>query len=167
MRTLSCATASLILLLLAGCQSTSSWAVSHIQAGDASYNSSRLSYHVRDIVNEVGVEMIWAQGEINTYLVVHAQTIPPYQGHPQKALVVIESGETKIRDLADLHAGGQRLLLASHLQSALIALLEQNQIVTISLEGYKVRLDPKDFAQQYGKLKAEPLTNPFQLPFQL
>ena len=157
----------LVGLGLTSCQSTSPWAVSHLQAGHPMYNSSRLSYHLRDMVNEIGVEMICAEGHIHTYLEVHTQQVPPYQGNFQEALITMKTPHSTEQALGYRHQGGQRISLPLDLQELLITSLQNNQIVTIAVEGYSTTLDPQDFNQQFQQLHVEPLTNRFQLPFKL
>jgi len=156
-----------LLLFLFSCQSSNSWEVSHIQTGNKSYNSARLSYPVHDIVNGVAVEMICAQGHVNTYLEVHSQTIPAYEGNPKEALVVMKIAGKSIKGIAYRHEGGQRLSLPLDLHELLITSLQNKQPVTIVLEGYYTKIDPEQFSEQYAQLHAEPFTNPFQLPFKL
>ena len=157
----------LLLLFLFGCQSTNSWEVAHIQTGRENYNSARLVYPVRDIVNGIAVGMVCAQGQVNTYLEVHTQTIPPYQGNPKEALVVMKIAEQMTQRVACRHEGGQRLSLPSDLSTLMIESLQQNHPVTIILEGYATTIHPEDFSKRYQQLHAAPLTNRFQLPFKL
>ena len=163
-----CGFASFLTLgLMTGCQSSSPWIASHVQAGNTTYNSSRLSYRLHDIVNEIGVEMICAQGLINTYLEVHTQQIPPYQGNLKEALVVMNTSDQTKHAVGYRHEGGQRISLSADLQEFLITSLQNNQTVTISLKGYATTLNPHNFTTQFEQLHAKPLANPFQLPFKL
>ncbi len=156
-----------LLLFLFACESSKSWEVSHINAGHQESNSARLSYPVTDTVNGIGVEMICAKGLINTYLEVHSQTVPPYQGNPKEALVIMKIEGKTFQGIANRHEGGQRLSLPPQLQQLLVESLQLRQPVTIMLEGYFTTLDPKEFSEQYRELQAPPLKNPFQLPFKL
>ena len=156
-----------LLLCLCACQSNKSWEVSHVQAGKEEYNSARLSYPVEDIVNGIGVEMICAQGLINTYLEVHAQHIPPYQGNAKEALVILKIEGKTFQGIAHRHEGGQRASLPPQLQQVLTESLQLGQPVTVLLEGYFTTLDPKEFLEQYRELQSAPIKNPFQLPFKL
>jgi hypothetical protein len=154
-------------LLFVSCQSSSPWIVSHIQAGNATYDSSRLSYRFHDIVNEIGVEMICAQGFINTYLEVHTQEIPPYQGNHKEAFIVMKTADQTKQAIGYRHEGGQRVSLPADLQEELIHALHHNQTVTIVLEGFATTINPQNFTAQFKQLHAKPFANPFQLPFKL
>lgn len=157
--------ALLLLLFLFACESNKSWEVSHVQAGKKAYNSARLSYPVHDTVNGIGIEMICAEGLINTYLEVHAQQIPPYQGNPKEALVILKIEGKTFQGIAHRHEGGQRVSLPPQLHQLLIESLQLNQPVTVLLEGYFTTLDPTEFGEQFRELQSEPFQNPFQLPF--
>ena len=157
----------IVLLLLASCQSQNSWEVSHVQAGNKEYTSARLSHKIRDIVNGIGIEMICAKGKVNTYLEVHAQTIPAFQGNPKEALVIMKIENKTYQAIAPRHEGGQRVSLPPQLQQLLVESLQLNLPVTILLEGYYATLESKDFSEQFRELQSSPINNPFQLPFKL
>jgi hypothetical protein len=154
-------------LFLFACGSQNSWEVSHLKTGNAESQSSRLSYPVQDIVNGIGIEMICVQGLVNTYLEVHSQTVPPYQGNPKEALIILKIEGKTYQGIAARHEGGQRVSLPPQLHKLLIEALQLRQPVTVMLEGYFATLEPKEFAEQYRELQAPPLKNPFQLPFRL
>ncbi len=154
-----------LLLFLFACESNKSWEVSHIQAGKKDYNSARLSYPVLDTVNGIGIEMICAKGLINTYLEVHAQHVPAYQGNEKEALVILKIEGKTFQGIGHRHEGGQRVSLPPQLQQLLTESLQLNQPVTVMLEGYFTTLEPKEFSEQYRELQSEPIKNPFQLPF--
>ena len=149
------------LFFLCACQSDKTWEVSHIQAEQ---KSARLSYPISDIVNGIGIEMICAQGLVNTYLEVHAQHVPPYQGNSKEALVILKSEGKTFQGIGYRHEGGQRVSLPPQLHQLLIESLQLNQPVTILLEGYFTTLDPKEFSEHYRELQSAPLKNHFQLP---
>ncbi len=156
-----------LLLFLLGCESNKSWEVSHVQAGKKDYNSSRLSYPVHDTVNGIGIEMICAQGLINTYLEVHAQQVPAYQGNDKEALVILKIEGKTFQGIGHRHAGGQRVSLPPQLQQLLTESLQLNQPVMVMLEGFFTTLEPKEFSEQFRELQSEPIKNPFQLPFKI
>ena len=159
--------AILLLLLLFACESNKSWEVSHVQAGKKEYNSARLSYPVQDTVNGIGIEMICAQGLINTYLEVHAQHVPPYQGNEKEALVILKIEGKTFQGIGHRHEGGQRVSLPPQLQQLLTESLQLNQPVTVMLEGFFTTLEPKEFSEQFRELQTEPIKNPFQLPIKI
>ncbi|HUD00839.1 MAG TPA: hypothetical protein VMR37_00770 [Rhabdochlamydiaceae bacterium] len=156
-----------LLLILCACESNKSWEVSHVQSDKKDNHSSRLSYPVGDIVNGIGIEMICAQGLVNTYLEVHAQHIPPYQGNSKEALVILKIEGKTFQGIADRHEGGQRLSMPPQLHQLLIESLQLGRPVTILLEGYFTTLDPKEFSEQFRELQSPPINNPFQSPFKL
>jgi len=155
------------LLFLAACQSNKSWEVSHVQAGTKEYHSARLSYPVQDVVNGIGIEMICAQGLINTYLEIHSQHVPAYQGNEKEALVILKIEGKTFQGIGHRHEGGQRISLPPQLHQLLTESLQLNQPVTVLLEGYFTTLDPKEFSEQFRELQSEPIKNPFQLPFKV
>lgn len=155
------------LLFLFACESSKSWEVSHLSTGHEESKSSRLSYPIKDIVNGIGIEMICVQGVINTYLEVHSQTIPPYQGNPKEALVIMKIDGKTYQGIAARHEGGQRVSLPPQLHTLMIEGLQLRQPVTILLEGYFTTLEPKEFSEQYRELQSPPIKNPFQLPFKI
>ena len=136
-------------------------------SGKKAYNSARLSYPVQDAVNGIGIEMICAQGLINTYLQIHAQRIPAYQGNDKEALVILKIDGKTFQGIAHRHEGGQRVSLPPQLQQVLTESLQLNQPVTVLLEGYFTTIDPKEFSEQFRELQSEPINNPFQLPFKV
>jgi hypothetical protein len=138
-----------------------------MQAGRDAYNSARLSYPVQDKVNGIGIEMIYREGLVNTYLEVHSQTVPSYKGNAKEALVIMKIDGKTFQGIAHRHEGGQRLSLPSQLHLLLIDGLRMNQPVTILLEGFFTTLDPNEFAEQYRQLQQAPVKNRFQLPFKL
>jgi hypothetical protein len=156
-----------LLFFLFACQQSKSWEVSHVNAGSKEGGSARLSYPVRDTVNDIGIEMICAQGLVNTYLEVHSQTVPAYQGNPKEALVIMKIEGKTFQGIASRHEGGQRISLPPQLHQLLIESLQLHQPVTIMLEGYFITLEPKEFPERYRELQTPPLKNPFQLPFKL
>ena len=151
----------LLALLLTGCQTSPSWQVTHLEGQDPIYDSARLSYPVRDIVNEIGVEMICTQGQVNTYLEVHSHAIPSYQGNPTQARVALKIDGKTTPGIALRREGGQRVRLPSSLHELLVEALKQKRPVTILLDGYSTTLDANHFAKHYETL----LSKPFKLPF--
>jgi len=151
------------LLVLVGCFAASPWTVSHLHDTE----SARLSYPIHDLVNGVGVEMVYAEGVMRCYLEVHAQQIPPYLGSEKEALVTLRAQTATLRSIAHRHAGGQRLLLTPELHDFLLEALLAGTPVTVELQGYFATLQPDQFAEQYKRIKNRSLTLPIQLPFKL
>jgi len=154
----------ILLLSLFGCYSSNGWEVAHVQAGNPDYDSARLSYHISDRVNGIGIEMIYARKQLHTYLEVHSQTIPPHQNNLQEALVKLTIGNEHHRSTAYRHAGGQRLSLPQDLQSMFIDALEHGEAVTIALEGYSATIQPENFSKIFSQFKSSPIKNPLRLP---
>ncbi len=157
----------LFFLLLCGCESSSLWHVSHQKGSEKKFDSARLSYPVRDRVNEVAVEMVYSKKSLRTYLEIHSQTIPPYQGNPQHALVKVKTPEHTCQGIAHRHQGGQRVTLPTDLQEVLVEALMKNSPVTIELMGYSTTLQPDNFALFYQELQKSPLKIPFKISFKL
>lgn len=165
--TLHILTNTLVVLLLWGCSSTPAWQVSHQKGSQKEFDSARLSYPVHDRVNGVAVEMIYAKQSLRTYLEVHSQMIPPYQGNPQEALVKIKTQDQTVHGIAHRHQGGQRATLPPELQQTVVDHLLKGTPVTIELIGYSTTLQPQDFALSYQEMQNKPLNIPVQLPFKL
>jgi len=153
----------LVPLALLGCYATSPWNVSYLQGAD----SSRLSCPAHDKVNGVGVEMVFAENSLRTYLEVHSQAIPSYRGNDREALVTLKMADRVFHTIAHRHAGGQRLLLPSDFQQILIDALLEGSPVVIELQGYRSTLNPEQFSNKYYSAKKHPLNVPIQLPFKL
>ncbi len=156
-----------LFLFLWGCSPSSEWQVSHQKGSQKEFNSSRLSYPIRDKVNGIGVEMVYVKNNLRTYLEVHSQTIPPYKNNPKEALVRIKTDEKTIHGIAHRHEGGQRATLPADLQDILVDNLLKGSTVTLELIGYTTTLDPRDFALVYQEMQKAPINIPIQLPFKL
>lgn len=157
----------ILLFVLAGCAKTDNWAVDRIQAGDKQFDSAKLSFPTQDIVNGVDLELLCIQGKIRSYLQVHSQTIPPYQGDPKAALVLLQVGDETFAGIAFRHEGGQRVRLSENLQDRIISALKENKSVTIRLEGYKAVVSSQEFGKHFEEIQNFPIKNPFQLPFKI
>jgi hypothetical protein len=157
----------ILLFVLAGCAKTDNWAVDRIQAGDKQFDSAKLSFPTQDIVNGVDLELLCIQGKIRSYLQVHSQTIPPYQGDPKAALVLLQVGDETFAGIAFRHEGGQRVRLSENLQDRIISALKENKSVTIRLEGYKTVVSSQEFGKHFEEIQNSPIKNPFQLPFKI
>jgi hypothetical protein len=138
----------LAFIALASCQTNPVWQATHMPSQDG----ARLSYHVQDIVNEVGVQICRHKEQITTHLEVHSQSIPPYQDNPQAALVKLKVENQIFEAVARRHAGGQRLTLPLQLQESLIDNLRAGKTVTLLLEGYSTKLEGKHFLPHYDHL---------------
>lgn len=156
-----------VLIFLAACAKTNNWAVSHIQTGDAEFDSSKLSFPTHDAVNGIDLEMLCIHGQVRSYLQVHSQTVPPYQGNLKKALVTLQIGDETFTETAFRHEGGQRIRLSATLQDRLLAALKENKSVTIRLEGFKTVISAEEFLNRFKEFQGSPIKNPFQLPFKL
>lgn len=156
-----------VLLFLWGCQSSPTWVVSHQEGAEKQFESARLTYPVRDKVNEVAVEMIYAKESTRTYLSVLSHKIPPYQGNPKEARVTLKIADQTLQGVAYRHQGGQRASLPQELQEVLIQHLLAGTPVTVQLDGYSTILEPEQFALSYQEMQKMPLNIPVQLPFKL
>ena len=156
-----------LLLFLYGCQSPNHWQVSHQKGSQKEFDSAKISYPVRDKVNGVAVEMIYAKEGLRTYLEVHSQMIPPYQSDLKKALVKIKTSGKTLQGVAHRHQGGQRASLPHDLQQAIVDSLLGGHPVTIELIGYSTTLQPHDFALSYSELRKAPSNIPLYPSFKL
>lgn len=161
------AAVGIILILLNSCAKTDHWSVSRIHTGDEKFDSAKLLFPAYDVVNGIDLELLCIQGKIRSYLQVHSQTIPPYQGNLKAALVTLEIGDETFKDTAFRHEGGQRLRLSQALEDCLLDALKENKTVTIHLEGYKTSVSAEKFLKNFKELQNSPIKNPFQLPFKI
>jgi len=156
---------TLVVLLLSSCSSSDSWAVSYLDGKGRS--SSKLVYAARDIVNGVDLEFLRVGEELHTYLQVHSQMIPAFNGNAKEALVTFNINGTTHSGVAYRHEGGQRILLPEPLQNLLIEALKENKSVKIELQGYQATIEPGEFHKRLGDLNSNPIRNPFNIPLNL
>ena len=152
-----------IVVILGGCYASPAWHVTHQTGSQKEFDSARLSYPIRDKVNEVAVEMIYTKNSLRTYLAVLSHLIPPHQGNEKEARVVIRTPSEQITGVAHRHAGGQRVTLPESLQQTVIDHLLEGNPVTIELVGYSTTLKPTDFKTFYQKLNQAPVKLPIQI----
>lgn len=156
-----------LLLFLWGCSSSPTWNISHQKGSQKEFDSSRLSYPLRDKVNGIGVEMVFAKNNLRTYLEVHSQTIPPYRNNPKEALVKITAGKKTVHGIVHRHQGGQRASLPQDLQELIVNHLLEGSQVKLELIGYSTTLQPSDFPLAYQEIRKTPLNLPVQFLFKL
>lgn len=151
----------LFLLLLASCQQKSQWDVEHIQA--KGFDSSKLTFYCKDMVNEMDVEFVLSGKEPRVYLLLHAQ---PLQSPDKTVFVLLKTKKTQEKIAAVLHEGGQRLLLPDSFYQKIVECLEAKEPVTLQVQGYSVSLDPASFKRKFHAWQYPPLlSNPLRLPF--
>lgn len=159
--------APFLFLFLVSCAEYSPWVTDHIDTGNQTYNSAKLSCLTRDPVNGIDLEMLLVEGHIHTHLQVHSHSIPPFQGNFKEALVSIAVDNQTFTYACPRHEGGQRVRLTEQLQAHLLNALAAKKTVKIQLEGYQAVISAKHFLTQYKRLQITPYRNPFQLPFNL
>lgn len=154
------------LLLTTGCINSHPWILQRIAAGDVQYDSRRVIYPARDKVNDIEVEILKTQNLCVLSLAVHGQPVPSCENDPSHTFVNVRIGEKSFRELASLHAGGQRIKLSTDLQQAILAQFRTGGAVEIELPGYKKKIAAGNFPDLAGQLDEPPLfENPIQLPF--
>jgi len=109
--------------------------------------------------------MIYAKNRLKTYLEVHSQSIPSYQGNEKEARVILRTKDGILHGIAHRHQGGQRATLPPELQESLIATLQKGESATIDLMGYSTTLEPHNFNKFYSELEKPPLKIALPLPF--
>lgn len=102
--------------------------------------------------------------QLYTYVCVHSQSVPPWNGDPTKALISVKIGEETQTEIGYRHAGGQKVSVPLSLQTSMISALQKNQPVAIELQGYKTTIEPKKFASYFAKLYDPPIRNHFNTP---
>lgn len=154
------------LLLTTGCVNSQAWVLQRIAAGDVQYDSRRVIYPARDKVNDIEVEILKTQAICVLSLAVHGQPVRSCENDPSHTLVNVRIGEKTFRELATLHAGGQRIKLSAPLQEAMLAQFRTGGAVEIELPGYKKKIAAGNFPDLASQLDEPPLfENPIQLPF--
>jgi hypothetical protein len=131
---------------LAACQRESPWAVSQIQTGNKAFDSSRLSYFSKDKINGIDLEWIQTETELYCYLQVHSHAIQ----NPQVTLII---GDEKEQFSCPRHRGGQRLLLPEELKQKILSALEAGSSLTLTVDDYRVTLEPTDFRRSFKKMQ--------------
>ncbi len=117
-------------------------------------------------LNEIEVEILKTQAICVLSLAVHGQPVRACENDPSHTLVNVRIGEKTFRELATLHAGGQRIKLSAPLQEAMLAQFRTGGAVEIELPGYKKKIAAGNFPDLASQLDEPPLfENPIQLPF--
>lgn len=107
--------------------------------------------------------MIQMQEGLHTYLCLYAGPVVNPQDHPDSVFIQL-SVEDKVHLVeTHRHAGGERLLFTPEAQDLLLKSLLAHQTVTITLPGYQIGIDPKDFKDFFKKIEEKStMTFPFQ-----
>lgn len=152
--------------VMCGCSSQKGWHCQRILTGENDYDALRVVYTARDKSNDIEVEILKTNLIHTLSLTVHGQPIPSSENHPGHSLVRITIDDQSFKELASLHAGGQRLKLSPSLQEKIISQLRNGGAVEIELPGYKRTIDASNFPDLVKKID-EPshFRNPIRLPF--
>ncbi len=155
------------LLILLSCSSRpSAWQTDRIVTSDSKYDSSKLTFHAKDRINGIDLEILKTEKTSHLYLIVHSAPVPPYKKDPKSALVTFFKEGNKEIFIAHRHEGGQRLRVPDALFEKIINALEQKESLVITLEGYSTEVNATEFPKFYKEIQSNPLfTNPFHLPF--
>lgn len=111
------------------------------------------------------MEIVRANNTLRSYMIVHAEPIPPYQGNSKEAKVLISTEEKHYNFIAVRYEGGQRLLMPHPAQEAIIHALQEGKEIVIQLQGYSERINPAGFSSFFEKLNSPPrFSSHFHLP---
>lgn len=155
----ACLIVILLNFLFSACYQADPWRNLTIKTGHADYDSSKLIYPATNFSHDIELEFLYTSGKIHAYINVYSQIIPPYQGDDKVASLSFDVKEHHYELLVDRLSGGQRLKIPEDSLGFLIQLLEKNSSVLMTLkEGYRTKIDTKDFKKHFNILKTKPLS---------
>lgn len=105
-----------------------------------------------DMSNNLDLEIVKGFRGMKMYINVHSLSIPTNPENPDKVIVLATWDGTVMEIEADRLRGGQRLLLSTDAANKIIALLENNQTITLSVGRYHGEIVPTGFSENYQKL---------------
>lgn len=156
-----------VLLALCACSRSDHWAMDRIETGDKDFDSSKLAYRSPDPLRGIDLEFIRTKEALRLFIAVHSQPVPASVENPKEAKVWLTVGEKREVFSAARHEGGQRLLLPDLLCDAIVSALKAGKTVTLSLQGYTSKIEPKEFSAHFKKLDKPPLFSPSLLKARL
>lgn len=146
-------------LLLSSCHRSDHWRNISINAGNTKFNSSKLIYPATSFSHDLEIEFLYTAHTLHAYINVYSETILPYEGDEKVAFLTLDVKGHHYELLVDRLGGGQRLKIPEESLNFFIKLLEKHSSVTLALkEGYKTKINTRDFKKHFNNLKAKPLS---------
>lgn len=137
------------LLGLVGCGSMDPWVLDGIHAGDAQFDSKRLSYLPAGGYPPWKIEFFREGGEILAFV-----SLVQY-GFRSEGLVKVGlevQGKSVYEEEASVLAGGMRVQFSKGFTSALIQALQEGEKVSILVDGWQETLETVSFKKNFAKL---------------
>lgn len=149
----------LLAILFSSCNRSDPWRNLSIKTGNANFNSSKLLYPATNFSHDLEIEFLYTAQRLHAYINVYSETIPPHQGDDKVAALSLAVKDHHYEILVDRLAGGQRLKIPEESLTFFINLLEKHSYVILGLkDGYKTRINAKDFKKHFKILKAKTLS---------
>jgi hypothetical protein len=145
-------------LVCSSCNRSDPWRNFNIKTGNANFNSKKLVYPATNFSHDLEIEFLYTANKLHAYINVYSQTIPCYEGDDKVASVSLDVKGHHYKLLVDRLGGGQRLKIPDESLSFFIKLLEKHSSITLTLqEGYKTKINSKEFKKHFKTLKAKVL----------
>ncbi len=152
--------------VLFGCGSQQAWIVQRNQATKEEFISSKLILPAKIPSDDIELEFMRTQTSIELFLIIRGQPIGNSQQHAKEIPLKVEAGSEVFTTIVYRHDGGQKFTVPIEMQTFISDCLKNDQPVTLTLPGYRQKIDPKGFASSYDRFIHTPyLQNPFVLPF--
>lgn len=156
----------LFFLLLTNCGSNTSWRLDSISTGEASFDSSRLSY--QSPASHLKIEFLNISDEIRGFISLSQYRVTPSKDNPHAVEVTITIDGESQSALLPLRAGKMRIGLTDEITSQIILALQEGKEVVILLNGDSATISPLSFGDFYGEFlkKRTTFSNFFKGPFE-
>lgn len=158
-----------ILVLLTACTHRTHWTLDAIAAGDARYDSTRLTYQNQDRFSPLRLEFLKMGETIDLVLSLTQYSITPTQEDPPSVLVRLIIGEEPpFEEMVPLCEGHMRLRLSQETATKMIKALQEGSKIDILIDDLVETIQSDHFAESYKKFMGKDtfLKNFFTRPFQ-
>jgi hypothetical protein len=139
-----------LLVILAGCASSTQWKLDSIATGVEAFDSMRLLYE--DSTSPLRFEIVRLETGIEAFL---SLTRYKFSGL-ENILVQFEIEGVRGEVTLPLLSGKMRIRLPEELTKRFIKALQEGREVVMIVDGSEQHLDPEQFAKKYEKLEGAP-----------
>lgn len=139
----------LILTALVSCATPSRWSIDTISAGDPLFDSTRLSYRSENPDTPLYLELIRTDGEIFGSLNLRQFSFHPISQKRKGVEATFRLGDSTIVAELPLLEGNMKARLPSSLTDALLAALQENTQVHVSVDGFQETFLPDHFSDAF------------------
>ncbi|GAB4188563.1 MAG: hypothetical protein Tsb0015_08710 [Simkaniaceae bacterium] len=141
--------------LFSSCQ-TSRWTYSSIHTGQPIYDGKRLTYQVKDPINEPELEFLKTQESILCFCNLLQHYVLSTEENVQTKALQVKTGKEHRIFYAKNLAGGQRLKISEKDTKWLLQKLLNQEFVFIEAPGsFKLVVDPNKFKRYYKKINKD------------